>query len=375
MKTGFDFKKLRKLMGEDEIDCIIANSQESVYYTSNAYIITVTNLKRFAGIVLPLDSDPLFAVHRNEEVTARNSTWIKDLRVYEGGEWESLKAINFLANVIKEKGLEGKKIGLELMDMPAFWLDHLRNLLPTTEFVDAKPILDVLKSVKSPAEIKHLSNANMATAKAITVAFEMARPGDTERDIALNMIDQTLEYGADTVAFMTLGAGENIFETHPTPGEYKLKKGDLVHTDYGCFFDGYYSDISRMAVVGEPNKTQLEAYSIAVEAEQITAEALEPGVKVIDVHNAVKNFYNSKGYEYNRAFIGHAIGIGVHEWPFLGPAHGDWILKPGMFFQVEPSMLIGKAKIHTEDAFVVKNKGPAENVSLYRDVTELQIIK
>jgi Xaa-Pro aminopeptidase len=375
MKTGFDLKKSRKLMEKEGIDCIIANSQESVYYTSNAPISTITNLKRFAGIILPLDAEPLFAVHRNEEVTARKSTWIKDLRVYEGGEWESLKAINFLAEVIKERGLEGKKIGLELMEVPGLWLDHLRNLLPTTEFVDAKPILDILKSIKTPEEIKHLSNANMVTAKAITVAFEMARPGDTERDVALNMIDLTLEYGGDTVAFMCFGAGPNIHETHPVPGEYKLKEGDLVHTDFGCFFEGYYSDISRMAVVGKPNKTQLKAYSIAVEAEQKTAEALESGIKVIDVHNAVKAFYNSKGYEYNRAFIGHAIGIGVHEWPFLGPAHADWVIKPGMFFQVEPSMIIGDAKIHTEDAFVVKTKGPAENVSLYRDLTELQIIK
>jgi Xaa-Pro aminopeptidase len=174
---------------------------------------------------------------------------------------------------------------------------------------------------------------------------------------------------------MCFGAGSNIFETHPVPGNYKIKEGDLVHTDFGCFFEGYYSDISRMAIVGKPNKTQLKAYSIAVEAEQATAEALEPGVKVIDVHNAVKDFYNSKGYDYNRAFIGHAIGIGVHEWPFLGPAHGDWLLEPGMFFQVEPSMLIDDAKIHTEDSFVVQKKGTAKNVSLYRDVTELQIIK
>lgn len=375
MKTGFDYKKSRRLMQEEGIDCIIANSQESVYYTSNAPISTITNLKRFAGIVLPVDGEPLFAVHRNEEVTARNSTWIKDLRVYEGGEWESLKAIDFLAKVIKDKGLAGKKIGLELMEMPGLWLDHLRKLLPETEFVDGKPVLDVLKSIKSPEEIKHLSAANMATAKAITVAFEMARPGDTERDVALNMIDLALEYGGDTVAFMCFGAGPNIHETHPVPGDYKLKKGDLVHTDFGCFFDGYYSDISRMAVVGEPNETQLKAYGIAVEAEKATAEAMQAGAKVIDVHNAVKAFYNSKGYEYNRAFIGHGIGIGCHEWPFLGPAHGDWVLEPGMFFQVEPGMRLDDVKIHTEDSFVVKPEGPAENVSLYRDVTELQVIR
>ena len=375
MKTGFNLNKSRKLMQEKGIACIIANSQENVYYASNAHISTITNLKRFAGTVIPLDGEPLFAVHRNEEVTARKFTWIKDLRVYDGGEWESLKAIKFLANVIKERRLEGKRIGVELIEMPGLWLDHLRELLPTTEFVDAKPFFDNLRAIKSPEELKRLSDANMATAKAITVAFEMAQPGDTERDVALNMIDLTLEYGGDTVAFMCLGAGPNVFETHPVPGSYRLKDGDLVHTDFGCFFEGYYSDISRMAVVGKPSENQLKAYDVAVGAERVTGEALQAGVRVIDVHNTVKQFYNSKGYEYDRAFIGHCIGIGCHELPFIGPSDGEWVLESGMFFQVEPGMLLGDAKVHTEDSFMVVPQGPAKNVSEYRDVTELQVIR
>ena len=112
-----------------------------------------------------------------------------------------------------------------------------------------------------------------------------------------------------------------------------------------------------------------------MEAEHITAEAMQAGVKVIDVHNAVKQYYKSKGHEYNRAFIGHSIGIGCHELPFLGPSDGEWILASGMFFQVEPGMTIGNARIHTEDSFIVTNQGPAKNVSEYRDITQLQVIK
>lgn len=189
------------------------------------------------------------------------------------------------------------------------------------------------------------------------------------------MIRLTLKYGGDTVAFMNLGAGKNVLETHHVPNDYRIKKGDLIHVDFGCYFDRYYSDISRMAVVGEPNKTQIKAYDIAVEAERVTGDAMHAGVKVIDVHNAVKQFYESKGHEYARAFIGHSMGIGCHELPFLGPSDGEWILEPGMFFQVEPGMRIGNERVHTEDSFIVMTQGPANNVSEYRDVTELQVIK
>ena len=374
MKTGFDVAKTRKLMEEMGLDCAVATSHDNVFYSSGADIMTISMLKRLAAIFLPFDGEPVFGVHANEEVTARQSTWIKDLRVYKGGEWEPLKPIKFVADILKEKGLGDGRIGIEMLDMPALCFEYLRELLPSAEFLDCQPIFDRIRAVKSPEELKLLSEANMATAKAITVAFETARPGDTEGKIARDMINLTYQYGADQVAFMTLGAGESIFEVHHVPTDYRIKKGDLLHVDFGCFFKGYLSDISRMAVVGEPDETQLKAYDITVRAEWATAEAMKEGVKVIDVHNAVKQFYESEGFTYDRAFIGHGLGIGCHESPFLGPSHGDWVLESGMFFQVEPGLTIGQARMHTEDSFMVTSQG-TKNVSEYRDIRELQVIR
>jgi Xaa-Pro aminopeptidase len=361
-------------MREVELDYIVATSHDNVYYSSGADIMTINMLKRLAAVFIPLDGEPVFGVHANEEVTARESTWIGDVRVYEGGEWEPLNPISFVADVLKEKGVSDSRVGLELLDIPGLCLDYLRGLLPSAEFVDCQPIFDKMRSVKSPEELKLLSDANMATAKAITVAFEMARPGDTERNVARNMINLTYEYGADQVVFMTLGAGENIFETHHVPTDYRIRKGDMLHVDFGCYFNGYMSDISRMAVVGEPNETQMKAYDVAVRAERATAKAMRGGAKVMEVHDAVKQFYESERFSYTRAFIGHSLGIGCHELPFLGPSHGDWILEPSMFFQVEPSLTIGHARVHTEDSFIVTDSG-AKNVSEYRDITEFQVIK
>ena len=371
---GFDLAKARGLMEAMDIDCIVATSHDNVYYSSGSDIHTIITLKRLAVIFLPLDSNPVFGVHANEKVTACESTWIKDVRVYEGGEWEPLKPIELIADVLREKGLSKAKIGAELLDMPGLCLDHLRELLPLAKFVNCQPIFDKMRSVKSTEELKLLSDANMATAKAITVAFEMARPGNTERDIAQNMMDLTIEYGADHIAFINLGAGKNILEIHHTPTDYRIKKRDMLHVDFGAFFKGYMSDISRMAVVGKPGEVQLKAYNIAVQAEFATAKAMHEGVAVMDVHNAVKQFYESKGYQYNKAFIGHSLGIGCHEFPFLGPSHGEWVLEQRMFFQIEPSLTIGHVRVHTEDSFIV-TKGTARNVSEYRNISELQIIK
>jgi Xaa-Pro aminopeptidase len=130
-----------------------------------------------------------------------------------------------------------------------------------------------------------------------------------------------------------------------------------------------------MAVVGKPDRNQVEAYEIVVGAERATAEVLTPGSKVIEVHNAVKKFYETKGHKYKRSFIGHGLGIGLHEYPFLGPSHAKWKLEPGMYFQVEPGLTVGGTRVHTEDSFIVNPKGPAVNVSMYKDVDQLQMIK
>ena len=212
MKTGFSLGKARQQMEQRGLDVIVATSHDNVYYTSHSEIMTITMLKRLAAVFIPLDGDPVFGVHANEEVTAHETTWIKDLRVYEGGEWEPLKPIGFVADTLSEMGYGRGRVGVETLDLPGVCLDHLRSLLPGAKLTDCQPVLDSLRAVKSPEEIRHLSRINMATAKAITAAFEMAKPGDTEKMIARDMISLTLEYGADTVAFMTMGAGPNIHE-------------------------------------------------------------------------------------------------------------------------------------------------------------------
>jgi len=360
-------------MEETGLECLIATSHDNAYYASGSDIETVSSLKRLAAVFLPLNLDPVFAVHRNEKLTAQQTTWIRDLRVYEGGEWEPLKPVEYVASVLREKGLAKARIGLELLDVSALCFDHLRKQLPSAEFVDAQNIFDKMKSVKSDEELKLLSDANMATAKAIVLTFEKARRGDSERDLAQNLMNNIVQYGADRVSFLSLAAGPNIMELHHVPGEYKIREGDLVHVDTGGYFRGYQSDISRTAIVGEPSESQLNAYETAVGAESAAANAMQEGAVVLDVYEATRQFYESRGHPFKNAFVGHSIGIGCHELPFLGPSHGNWILTPGMFFEVEPSITIGPIRVHTEDAFML-GKGGAKNVSRYRDVSQLQSI-
>ncbi len=375
IKMPFDKEKTRKLMSENGLDALVATSPENVYYSTDSNIITMTLIRRLAFFVFPIDGDPVFGVNRIEESKARNTSWIKDIKAYEGGEWEPRKPIEFLNSLIKEKGLDKAKIGLDTQYLPAEYFNDLQAKLPKVEFIDNQHIFDKLRVIKTADEIKRLSDAAMATARAITVAFEMAKPGDTERELAQNMGRLVVESGANNVAFCVLGSGETNFEAHHLPSDKKIRKGEFVHTDFGGNFDGYFSDISRTAIVGkEPSKTQKEAYDLAIKTERNVVDALRPGRTVMDIHNVAKKTQEDAGLEYRRAFVGHSIGVGIHEIPFVGPAFGDWELEPNMIFEIEPSAMIGDARVHTEDTILITN-GKAKNLSQYIDTSEIQIIK
>ena len=365
-------------MEEKGIDCIIATSHENVFYISGS---GVGKPLRLAPVIMPLDSNPVILVHPSgsgagEDIMVRQQTWIKDVRTYQGGEWAPLEIWRIISEVLREKNFQESTIGLELLDIPGLSYDYIRKLLPSANFVDCTPIFHKLRSVKSHEELKILSDANIATAKAATIAYEMARPGDSEKKIAQNMVHLMMEYGASNIRFLSLAAGPNIVKPHNLPGDYRIKKGDMLHVDIGGSWKGYGSDISRMAIVGKPNKKQLEAYNIIIKQMWDTAEAMQNETSIMEVHKVAKKSYESHGFKYPRFFIGHSAGIGGHEHPFIAPFHGEWILEPNMFFELEPSHVASNnIRVHYEDAFIIQGSGPAKNVSEYNSSREIQIIK
>jgi Xaa-Pro dipeptidase len=365
-------------MKENGLDGLIVTSHENIFYVSGS---GVGKQMRVAPIIFPIDGNPVFLVHPSgsgagEDIMVRQQTWIKDVRAYQGGEWAPLEIWSHISDVLTEKKLKKAKIGLELFDVPASSFEHLKKLQPKATFVDCGPMFQKMRSVKSPEELKILSEANMLTAKAVTIAFEMARPGDTEKKIAQNMIRLMMDYGTSKIRFLSLAAGTNVVKPHNPPGDYKIKKGDMVHVDIGGTWKGYGSDISRMAVVGNPTKKQIEAFNVIIKQMWDTVEAMQNGAPIKEVNQAAKESYESHGGKYPRYFIGHSSGLGVHEHPYIAPFDGEWILEPNMFFQLEPSHVVSdKIRVHYEDGFIIQQSGPAKNISEYRSSRELLIIK
>ncbi len=109
---------------------------------------------------------------------------------------------------------------------------------------------------------------------------------------------------------------------------------------------GYFGDITRTVVKGRASEEVRKLYHTVVRAQEIGFEKIESGVPAVDVHKAVKEFFDGEGYKTGRrdrrmqGFFhgtGHGLGLEVHETPRIS-AHSNDLLRAGHVVTVEPGL-------------------------------------
>lgn len=134
-----------------------------------------------------------------------------------------------------------------------------------------------------------------------------------------------------------------------------LKNGDIVNVDATTIFNGYYSDASRMFMIGEVKEEAKNLVQVAKECLNKGLEEVKPWGFLGDIGAAIQEHAESNGYSVVREFGGHGVGLDIHEDPFVfhfGKRGTDMVLAPGMVFTIEPMINAGSHKI-----FIDKNDG------------------
>jgi Xaa-Pro aminopeptidase len=130
---------------------------------------------------------------------------------------------------------------------------------------------------------------------------------------------------------------------------------------------GYYADMTRTVVKGEPSTDILAMYETLRKAKQLGISQVKTGASGADIHQAVVDFFKDHGYESNtRGFVhnlGHGVGLQVHEMPTVGPA--GKALASGNVITIEPGLYYpGIGGVRLEDIGLVTNKG-FENFTVF----------
>lgn len=356
MPESVKLERFVKSLQSNEFDVVVAVSPENTWYLSEAVIDTQRSLlERLALVVWGRVRDPIYIVCTNEEVQARRDSWIRDIRGYV--EYQQ-SPIQFLADAVVELGGARGVVGIEKHFLNAHYHEELTRLLPAVTLAEVGSFFDRIRAVKTSDEIRLLEDAALATDRVIRKAFEAARPGVTERQVGARLTSELILGGAEMQAFQVLAAGVNTCSTHHRAGDYIIRSGDVMRTDFGgVFSQGYSSDLARTVIVGRASQRQRDVYAALWEEHERLISMMRPGESCREIFESHRTRWEGLGWRMARPHIGHSLGIGLHEYPLIMPSEND-VLQPGMCMSIEPNHMIPAIeKYHVEDLVVIEEYG------------------
>jgi Xaa-Pro aminopeptidase len=204
----------------------------------------------------------------------------------------------------------------------------------------ATAMLERLLARKSPAEIEAVRRAAALADGGYKVFMAAARIGRPEYTLVAEVEAYLRERGCPDNFQILASGGVEVRGMHP-PGERTLAAGDLVTTELTPCVEGYYAQICRTLVMGEPTAAQRSAFSLFNEAMEAGIAAVRPGRTAADVARALNDVFRAHGLgdyvtsEYTRV-RGHALGLGTGQRPSI-LEDVDMKLEPDMTLIVHPN--------------------------------------
>ena len=212
--------------------------------------------------------------------------------------------------------------------------------------------------LKSEKEIVAIRKSSRIVAQILADLRNMIEPGVTTKDLDAFAEKKAREMGAIPAfkgyrgypACLCTSINEEII--HGIPSSRKLREGDILGLDFGVVYDGYYGDAAVTYPVGE---VTLEASRLIEAAEKAFFkgfEKIQEGNRISDISHAIQNSVEAQGFSVIRAFVGHGIGISLHEEPQIpnfGPPGRGPKIKRGLVLAIEPMIAAGDWNIKIKD--------------------------
>ena len=185
-------------------------------------------------------------------------------------------------------------------------------------------------------------------------------PGVSTAEIDRAVYDYTTSHGAIPAPLNYEGFPKSVCTSvndvvcHGIPSEREiLRDGDIVNVDVSTILDGYYSDASRMFLIGNVSPERRRLVEVTRECLRIGMEAARPFGFVGDIGHAIQRHAEKNGYSVVRELCGHGVGLAFHEEPDIehfGRRGTGMVLVPGMVFTIEPMINMGSRSIFIDEA-------------------------
>lgn len=356
-------KAVYRLMDQEGVDALLFYG--SGRYASDIYWLSDWPSSREAYLLMQTDKEPVILMQLfNHYPMARVMSWIKDVR------WAGANTTNSVVDLIAERGLDSKKIGL-VGSISYQVYNRLRDKYPTASFVDLGGKLRMMRTIKSPAEIERIQLASKLTDQSIQALAEGLRQGMREDEIPAIIEPVYLKAGGY--------AGIHFMSSMPmrdpdfcVPSQFhsnrKLQKGDAIISEISGAYSGYSGQIHRTFSIGEGPTTEWQKmHDAAMEAFDLLSKVIKDGTTTTEAEEAAEVIHR-RGYSTYDDLV-----HGVNQYPPIFQTKTrkrhdsrELTFRENMVIVIQPNLMTYDEKMGLQfgETLVVKKNG-CESLNAY----------
>ena len=341
-----------------------------------------------AYAIFPLESEPALVASPTFAVNA-SDLWVKDVHIFgDHGLDDSLPLpalsdaeqrifdilhrtqdnttpTDALLSVLKARGLTDARIGIEMEGLSPRAKDAIKAGLPRAQIKDSSNLIRLIRMVKTEDELSRLIRSAEISETAAMDALTLARPGHPITNVIQHYRQEIAKEGAnfDHFAFGVRGLG---LATEPN---YILTDDDILYVDFGCIYEGAFSDSGTTLTMCEPSAVLMEKHRALRECVEAGVEEMTPGAKASAAQAAMWETLNAHGITASSPH-GHGLGLEVRDYPIIVADNGQRIhddcvdipsdlpLEVDMVLNLEAMISMpGVGSLHIERSFLVTTSG------------------
>ena len=340
------------------IDVMIVTGPENIFYLTGQQ---TPGYYTFQALVLPVDGEPAFVVRQLEYFNFIANTFISSAQVYGDGD----QPVNFLVNVIKQRGWASKRIGIDKRGwfLPIATYEALRDQLG--EIRDAAGIIEQLRIVKSAAELEKIATAATYVDAGMRAGLAAIKLGGSDNDLVAAMMGQAIAAGSEYVGMEPLvSVGRRSGVPHGTWRRGKIAANEPVFLEMAACHDRYHAALMRCAWLGHAPQVAIDMERTCQDGLQAAMQAIKPGEPCAAPHLACQAVIDRAGYTENfKKRAGYSIGISfAPDWGEGGISSlytgVTTELRPGMTFHIPVAVRIyGQFTVGVSETVVVTENG------------------
>jgi len=364
-------KATRNELARRNLDALLIFAQESHYYLTG---FDSGGYKHFQCAVLTTIESPITLLTRRPDLQqARRTSTIEDIRIWYNAEDANPAAE--LQKILEEKGLRGKRLGVELATYGltgANWELLRTTLAGFCALIDASSIVQLQRAVKSPAELVFVRRAAALADDAVQAMLDTARPGVDESDIVAKIDAAVLRGDGDIGSGpRILGSGPKAVLVRGTTGGRRLGVDEQLTMEWAGIYRRYNAAMFRTVAIGRAKPQHVKLFEVVSEALAAMTAAAKAGAPLGRIDQAHRRVLDAAGYREQRlATAGYSLGAtfppkGLMDYPPMLYADNPMLAIPGMVFflhavvtdeKTESAMALGHTILITDSGCEVLSR-------------------